>query len=207
MLPKYCNSVKLLVTYFKELEKQHTIDYCGISGLDDFSNYENIVTFKYKYVNSKQQFSKVCDFLSINPSLDYDWYIKLRPDLRLLDTIDFNKLSECGINARARVYTGPKQIKYGCSVNGEGRWKSIGDCFYDPVEKQVILDDMFYIFHKKVIEKGAFEPVINDERENEWLHSRVWKSRNIEMNVIGFFMENVKYNTFSGDLNMNMVTQ
>jgi hypothetical protein len=70
-----------------------TIDYCGISNTNDFHNYADIITFKYQVVNTKRQFSKLCDFITeYKQELDYDWYIKFRPDMKLLDPIDMDIL-------------------------------------------------------------------------------------------------------------------
>ena len=60
---------------------------------------------------------------------------------------------------------------------------------------------MFYIFHNNVINKNAFERV-NDTIQNEWFHTDIWKNRNIEFNIIGINIEFLKYNTFSGNINI-----
>jgi hypothetical protein len=212
------NIFQELCDYFKTYEKDHTIDYCAISGTDDFSNYEHIRSFKYKYVSSKHQLSKICDFISVNKdSLDYDWYIKVRPDIRILSSINFDILSTTKINARARVYRGPRQIQYGCSVSKDGIWKDHYECFYDPDEKELILDDIFYIFHRNVIDANGFEPIdygipgyngwfhYIDESfrsENEWFHTKAWKYSKIELNIIGINIELTKHGVFSGHVNI-----
>lgn len=176
------------------------VDYCGISGLNDFANYEDIINFKYKMVTPIRQLSKICNFIS-NNNLDYDWYIKIRPDVNLLEMFDFNTLSNTSINARARQYTGPKQIKYGMSVNGPGAWRHIGDCHYGE-EEFIVLDDMMYVFHNDVIKLGAFDKInLNNVVENEWIHTSVWKDRNINLNVIGIHLDNTKYHAISGNIN------
>lgn len=179
------------------------IDYCGISNTSDFNNYETVIKFKYKIINTKKQFSKICDFISdYYDLLDYDWYIKVRPDIKLLEPINFYRLSDISINARARLYVGPQRIKYGMSVNGEGCWKYIGDCTYNEFERDLILDDMFFIFHHNVIKMGAFNKILYSDRETEWNQTYVWKARNIQLNIIGIFLKNTKYNCFSGHLNI-----
>jgi len=165
------------------------VDYCGISNINDFHNYENIIPFKYKVVNKNKQFSKICDFITDNKKeLNYDWFIKIRPDVKLIEMFDFNLLSNKAINARARLYRGPKKIKYGMSVNGEGIWKNIGDCFYNNYEKEVILDDILYIFHNNVVKMGAFDKIPKTELENEWFHTKIWKNRKIDLNVIHIYI-------------------
>ncbi len=198
----YTENIEILKKYF-ENDENMVVDYCGISNCNDFHNYEDIIQFKYKIINEKKQMSKICDFITeYNNELDYDWYIKIRPDIKLLEKINFEILLEDAINARARVYYGPKRIMYGMSINGKGKWQNIGDCDYCPYEKTVILDDMLYIFHNNVVKAGGFEPCINDVYpEHEWFHTNVWKFRNIGLNVIGINMENTKHNTFSGNVN------
>jgi hypothetical protein len=199
------NSSNLLINNNFFINHPNTIvDYCGISNIDDFNNFENIISFKYKIINTKRQFSKICDFISdMKNKLDYDWYIKIRPDIKLLEPINFDILSNNSINARARVYRGPKKIIHGMSVNGEGCWKFIGDCFYDDCESEIVLDDMFFIFHHNVINMGGFERI---EPENagceEWNQTNIWKSRNINLNIIGIHLVNTKYDTFSGHINI-----
>jgi hypothetical protein len=180
------------------------IDYCGISNNDDFINYENIIEFKFKIINSKRQLSKVCDFITeMYNKLDYDWYLKVRPDFKFLGPIDFNMMSENSINARARQYRGPKKIKYGMSVNGKGIHKNIGSCFYDEVERELILDDCVYIFHKNVVEKGAFNKIANTQNiENEWFHTHIWQSRGISLNLVGINAICLKYDLEPGDVNL-----
>lgn len=197
MLLKYLPNIQILKKYMDDLETMgHTVEYAGISSADDISNYENVITFKYKMRNLKKQLSKVCDFLKYNRnSLDYDWYIKFRPEVVLLDQIDFTTLSDTAINARARKYTGPKSIKYGCSVGGEGVWQNVNDIHYDPVEKIVELDDIVYIFHNNVIQNGGFIKggVYTDEREHETFHTNHWMLKGIPLNVIGINMDFIRY--------------
>lgn len=204
----HCNNIKILKQYLKGLD----VDYCGISNEDDFHNYEDIITFKYKIINTKKQMGKMCDFIS-DHQLDYDYYMKCRPDVRLLQSIDFSKLSKDAIHARARVYFGPKKIQYGMSVNGAGIWNDIGDCYYHDIECNVVLDDMLYIFHNDIIKLGAFNKLKSEEsvqtkwfhsrviRQNEWFHSHVFNERNINLNVIGINLIFTKNNTYSGDIN------
>ena len=211
----YISNLKILDDYLKKIDNI-IIDYCGISSNDDFINYESILSFKYKVINSKKQLSKICDFITQNKNeLDYDWYIKFRPEIKLYEPINFDILSNISINARARTYIGPKKIKYGMSVNGEGKWKNIGDCFFNDNEESVILDDQFYIFHKNVINLGGFETfdlenvhdlyIINGKpwySEHEWFHSNYWKSKNISLNVIGINVCLQNHDCTSGNLNI-----
>lgn len=199
---EWCDNIKQLNECMKK--NGIKIDYCGISNQDDFHVYEPIIHFKFKIINSKKQLSKICDFITEYKSqLDYDWYMKIRPDIKLLDTIRFDSLSEHAINARARVYNGPKKIKYGMSVNGEGKWKYIGDCHYSDTEHNIMLDDQIYMFHNNVVRNNAFEKILVPfEPEYEWTHSNLFKERKIPLNVIGINACLIKHGVFSGHINM-----
>jgi hypothetical protein len=175
-------------------------EYCGICNENNFHHYD--IPFKYKIINPKLQFSKVCDFITDYKSeLDYDWYIKFRPDVRLLENIDLNMLSDNAINARARVYHGPKKLTYGSSIGGEGYWSYIREYTYNETEHDVILDDMLYIFHHNVVKLGAFDKVEPSTCENEWFNATVFNTRHIPFNVISLYLVNTKYNGFSGNIN------
>jgi len=222
---EYIPNIEILHQYISKDNRE--VEYCGISNNNDFINYEHIISFQYKIINESRQFMKVCDFITnYKHELSYDWYIKFRPDIRLLEPILFTPLSDTAMNARARVYDGPKRIKYGMSINGEGIWKNVGCCSYNDVESNIVLDDHIYIFHHNVIKMGGFDrfthsgteheelhrfawdcrkrsdPFIYNSLEDEWLHTAAWKSRNIELNIIGLYLELTKYHSFSGDLNI-----
>jgi hypothetical protein len=197
------DNIKILNDYIKTTDIE--VDYCGISNQDDFSNYETIIQFKYKIINTKLQLSKICDFITDNKlHLDYTWYMKIRPDVKLLENIKFDILSETAINARARVYIGPSKIIYGNSVNGEGVWKNIGESHYADKEQCIILDDMLYIFHKNIIQMNAFDKIDTNitDIQHEWMHTAIFNNRNIPLNVIGINLCFTKYNTFSGNINV-----
>jgi len=198
---KYCDNIKCLNDYMKNNCIEY--DYCGISSKNDFDIYETIIQFKYKIINTKKQLSKICDFITEYKSeLDYDWYMKIRPDIKLIDNIDFRMLPDNAINARARIYNGPRKIKHGMSVNGEGMWK-VGGCHYADNEHNIILDDMLYIFHKNIVQNNAFDIIPTSEKEDEWLHTYVFNKRKIRLNVIGINLCFTKYASFfSGNINM-----
>ena len=196
-----CDNIKLLNDYMKNTGIE--FDYCGISNQNDFDVYETIIQFKYKIINNKKQLSKICDFITEYKSqLDYDWYMKIRPEIKLLDNIAFHTLSESAINARARVYNGPKKIQYGMSINGAGIHKNIGDCNYADRERNIIIDDMIYIFHKNIL--NAFEKIQPSKiKEDEWERTRVFHLRKIKFNVIGIHLCFTKFGgCFSGNINM-----
>ena len=199
------------------------VDYCGISNQDDFYNYESIIQFKYKIIDTAKQLSKICNFITdYKTELDYDWYMKIRPDIKLLDNINFDTgtgdgtgdgdgkvpiLSKNAINGRARIYNGPSKIKYGMSINGE-------DCFYSDHEHNILIDDQIYIFHNNVVQQNAFNKIDpNMSYENAWnktapdlqsepAHTEIFNNRNISLNIIGINCLMSKYHVFSGHINM-----
>lgn len=213
MSKEHLPNIKILCDYLKD----YNVSYCGISNSDDFSNYESVIQFKYKIINTSKQLSKMCDFITHYKeklTTKYDWYIKYRPDIQLLEPINFNALSKTAINARARVYNGPRQLVYGMSINGIGPWERIGCCIYNKKEKDIVLDDQFYIFHKNIIINGGFETfkpknviewyIVDDKImpwEHEWFHTNCWKSRNIGLNIIGIHLLFTKFNSYSGHIN------
>jgi hypothetical protein len=199
---KWNNNINILNNYMKILNNE--VDYCGISNQDDFHNYESLISFKYKIINTKRQFSKICDFITdYEMNLDYDWYMKIRPDIKLLENINFDIMSNNAVNARARVYNGPSKIKYGMSVNGEGRWKNVGDCHYSEKEHNIILDDQLFIFHRNVVHLKGFNKIQEETPGyEEWKQAAIFNSRNISMNVVGIYLEITKYNAFSGNINI-----
>lgn len=199
---KWSDNIKCLNDYMKNNGMEY--DYCGISSKNDFYIYENIIQFKYKIINTNKQLSKMCDFITEYKSeLDYDWYMKIRPDIKLFDNIDFSMLPDNAINARARAYTGPRKIEYGMSINGEGIWKNVGECHYADYEKKISIDDMLYIFHKNIVQNNAFEIIpISIQKEDEWFHTCVFNQRKIRLNVIGINLCITTYGCFSGNINM-----
>jgi len=180
------------IMIFNEFIKKtgYIVDYAGISSEDDFINYEDIITFKYKMINTKKQLDKICDFISQN-TLDYDWFIKVRPEVKLLEPINFNSLLPNSINGRARVYNGPRNIPYGLTVGGEGAWNMYKDSSYYNYEIDVVVDDQLFIFDKKVIEMGGFSKnYIDSDNDciNERYHTKYYNSKNININIIGINM-------------------
>ena len=198
MYPEFKPQTVTLKKYIEHLSKTYNVDLAGISSKDDFSNYEDTLVFKYKYVNAKAQVSKICDFISENrDKLNYDWYFRTRPEEELLDfdCINFETLPKDAVSARAREYAGPFTGKYSCSVGGEGSFKDIKACLYKPELEKLVLDSNDYVFHKTVVEKGGFAKITQEEKdwekstgrnnEDEWFFDNIMVSRNIKKNIIG----------------------
>lgn len=201
---RWCNNIAVLHKFMQQITPN--IYYAGICTSNDFHNYEDIISFQYKIINPKRQFSKICDFITeYKNELDYDWYIKIRPEVLLFENIPFHQLSNCAINARARYYIGPRQIPYGSSIGGiDDNFNMTDYCRYDTYEHNIELDDHLFIFHKNVIKNNAFDTCISPdtEPENEVMQSTIWKSRNIGFHVIGINMVMQKYNYYSGHIHI-----
>jgi hypothetical protein len=201
---KYCDNIKILDDYMKNSNME--VDYCGICNSDEFSNYEHIIKFKYKIINTNHQLTKLCEFITdYRSELDYTWYMKFRPEIKLLDTINFDTLSVDAINGRARVYHGPSKIKYGMSVGGVGCWDYVGDCYYAEKEHGIIIDALFLIFHKNTIDRNAFDKIegVQPYPQTEWTHTDLFNQRKIPLNVVGINLCFTKYGVaYSKDINM-----
>jgi hypothetical protein len=160
-------------------DEGHDVDYAGISSIDDFSNYEDIIQFKYKEIDQKFQLTKICNFFK-KYTLNYDWFIRFRTEMFLLSPINFENLCPRSINARARKYIGPKRIKYGMSIDLPAS--------FSETESFVEVDDQIYIFHKNVIDKGGFSDIESYDNkftiENETIHTEFWNLRGISFNII-----------------------
>jgi len=198
MYPEFKPQVETLKKYMEHLSKMYTVHVAGISSKDDFSNYSDILDFQYKYINPKLQMAKMCDFITDNKdTLNYDWFLRTRPEEELLDfdTINFNNLPKDAVSARAREYAGPFTGKYSCSVGGEGSFKDIKGCLYKPTLEKIILNSDVYVFHKTAVENGAFSKLTNEEEnwgteydtktQSEWFFSHILPSRGIKLNIIG----------------------
>lgn len=189
-------NIQILDKYTKE--SGNTVEYAGISSKDDFSNFEDVIQFKYKFICLDRQLTKLCKFIDkFRSSFDYDWYIKTRPDIRLLQHIDFSILNPEAINARTREYEGPKSIKYGISIPHDRIQPR--PFKYNLINKHLILDDQIYMFHHTVINKFN-SSMIPSSIEIEWDHTAYWNLLNIPLNIIGINVLFTKYNWVSGDL-------
>jgi len=196
--PEFKGHIQIL----KETMKTLNPDYACITSVES-SEYDSIIDFKYKVVNPKKQLSKVCDFLS---TTEYNWYMKIRPEVKLLQGIDFifNCIPEA-MNARARNYSGPRSIPFGGSVGGEGIWDYLKTCYSKSDSERIELDDHLFIFDSSVAKKLVpfeYTGVI----ENEGTHTRYFQSKEIPLNVIGidllFVYDRNRGNARSGHINL-----
>ena len=143
------------------------VDVGMVSSNNDHDNYKNILgNIKYKLNNPYPQLSKVCHIFTEIKYNDYDWYIKIRPEIEVLESIGIEKLSSCSknaINARVRGYEGPRiNVRYGAAVPNDYRHgdKLVHqkDYLHNENTIQINPDDQFYIFHKNIA-KQAFSPL------------------------------------------------
>jgi len=204
MNERHLPSIEILSKYMKK--SGNDVEYAGISSSDDFSYYENVIKFKYKFVCASRQLTKLCKFIcTYRSDFNYDWYIKIRPDVQLLQQIDFSNCDIESINARAREYEGPKTIQYGVSTPNDPRKYNVHmhvtekTYVFNKTEKKVILDDQIFIFHHKIIDKFEYAS-IPKSLEIEWNHAEHWKRLNITSNVIGINLFFLPRNWTSGDL-------
>ena len=189
MNPEFIPQIKELARYVEHLSKKYIVDVACVSSKDDFENYSDYIKFKYTYINTNRQLSKVCSFITDNKdTLQYDWFLKTRPEIVFADfeTINYGTLPNDSISARARVYFGPYRNEHACSVGGVGDYQHIKGCFYRDRLETIVLDDIVYVFHRNIIDRGGFTKLISDgAKEDEYFHSSTWISRNIKLNVIG----------------------
>lgn len=179
------------IVILRDYMKEYDTDYAVISSSDDFANFEGTIPLKYKEVNTKRQVAKIFDFISkYKDQLNYDWYIRVRPDLKLLEPVPLHKCDPSMINARARVYNGPRNIPHGLSSGGPGEWSWAKDYKYMDKEQDIILDNMIFMFGKKAIDAGGFSEVTDPPTyRDEWTLSNIWKEKNIPFNVVGINLE------------------
>jgi len=210
MYPEFKPQIETLKKYIAHISKKYKVDIAAISSKDDFSNYSDILDFKYKYINTKKQVSKLCDFISENKdTLNYDWFFRTRPENEIVDfdTINFSKLPKNAVSARAREYIGPFMGKHSCSVGGEGKYIDIKECHYKKNKEKLVIDDCIIVFHKMIIDKGGFVPLSNDEeieynnlksnpvRQDEWFLTNMLVSRGIHLNIINIDMKFTRVST------------
>jgi hypothetical protein len=179
------------IVILRDFMKDYETDYAVISSSDDFAHFEGTIPMKYKEVNPKRQVAKIFEFISkYKDELNYDWFIRVRPDLKLLEPLPLNECDPSMINARARVYNGPRTIPHGLSSGGPGEWSWAKDYVYMDKEQDIILDNMIFIFGKKVVDAGAFSEVTDPPtHRDEWTLSNIWKGKNIHFNIVGINIE------------------
>ena len=93
------------------LKKYYTLDIATVTSNKYNDNFENILgKAKYKITCEKPVMSKLCKLFETINYDDYNWYIKIRPELTLMENIDLNTIKKCcknSVNGRVRHYFGP----------------------------------------------------------------------------------------------------
>jgi hypothetical protein len=185
---KFFPFLESLKTY---LIQPFNCDVAVIAGsTDEFKKYERILNIRHRFVSPKRQMSKLCDFVT-QLTERYDWYVKTRTDVELLEPFDsnfFSTLSQRSINSRVRGYIGPERVRYGNSMGGRWaeKWNEEAEHYSAELQSHVC-DDQIYFFHDNVIRMGAFRPIINpnEPHEHEWFTTAIWMYRNIPLKMIG----------------------
>ena len=152
------------------LKNDNTIvDLCSVLSQQEINNtsYKNILgNFKYEFINNEPQLRKLCSIFNTINYDDYDWYIKVRPEINLLETITHEKLetfSKEKVNTRCRGYYGPHiNLPYGCSIQNIRTAPHNVKEYYNYKkynDKYTIInpDDQMFFFHKNIAAK-AFAP-------------------------------------------------
>lgn len=148
------------------------INICLISSNNDFENYEELLKeyIKIKIISKERQYLKLINLFTFlkNNNISYDYYIKIRPEMYLKETIDLNKLQSYdknGINARVRFYLGPEiNIPYGSTSPQCKYWKK--SCIYNKDLKTIVPDDQIFVFTHNIGIK-AFSNITNEELNNK----------------------------------------
>ena len=168
----YSESVETIKNKLIEpLQKKNQVDLCCISSYGD-NCYENILgKMSFNIICKERQFTKMIElfkYIEENNIEDYDWYIKIRPDLYINEIINENKLLECNknaINARIRFYLGPEiNLPKGTSFKMDVGWNHSWQ--YSDNFKTIVPDDQIIIFHNNIAKK-AFSKITNDEIKNK----------------------------------------
>ncbi len=145
---------KKLISVLKK--ENNIVDICLVSSHNDHNNYKNIIgEIKYKVLSNKKQFGKIMDIFKLSEIKEYDWYIKIRPDIELYENIDTEKILSCDenkFNSRVRWYIGDHiNVKYGTShtFNKNDGWGE--SWIYNNNINYIVPDDQIYIFNKNII--------------------------------------------------------
>tara|TARA_B100000902_G_C27317399_1_gene922208 strand:+ start:3424 stop:4170 length:747 start_codon:yes stop_codon:yes gene_type:complete len=159
----------------KFIEEDVEIDVCLInsSEVDELNNYDDILNnIKYKF-NDKQskQYEKIANTINSIDINYYDWFIKIRSDLELLEDINMDKIKICDknrINSRVRWYIG-KHINIlngtSFSVTKDSPWTN--SYLYDNNINYIVPDDQIYIFHKSIAKKAFNIVNLNNISDNK----------------------------------------
>tara|TARA_Y100000591_G_C21843877_1_gene707429 strand:- start:581 stop:1435 length:855 start_codon:yes stop_codon:yes gene_type:complete len=189
------------------------VDICCVtSSKCDLVHYKQFFpTFKYEFICSEPQFSKICSVFNYIKFDDYDWYIKIRPEIVLHSKINLeyiNNLSKISINSRIRHYCGGNiNIKNAVSlsnhqINHHRRNSAL--CRKNMNNEIIIsIDDQMFFFHKTIAEKMFVPFNLNDLlEENKNSYNYVCIKNEINKQAEGFFTSI----TFLKHININIIS-
>jgi hypothetical protein len=150
------------------IEDGNSVDIFCVSSNDDHDNYKEVLgNIKFKIKSNERQFLKIVQvfkYLDSNNIEDYDWYIKVRPDLTVNEKIDNQKMdtfNKNAVNSRVRFYLGPEiNIPYGTAYTVDEVWKHSWS--YSETINSIVPDDQIYFFHTSIAKK-AFAKIQNSE--------------------------------------------
>ena len=152
------------------LKNDNTIvDLCSVLSNPniDISSKSILGDFKYEFINPEPPLRKLCSIFNTIKYDEYDWYIRIRPDINLLEKITHEKLESLSkekINTRCRGYEGPHiNLPYGCSIpNIRIAPAGLKECYnyikYNDKYININPDSMLFFFHKTIAAQ-AFAPL------------------------------------------------
>lgn len=198
------------------LKKYYTLDIAIVTSNKYNDEYENILgKAKYKILCKKPVVSKLCKLFETINYDDYNWYIKIRPEITLLENIDINTIKKCcknSVNGRVRHYFGPYiNIKNAVSIpdhqirscqNSDiniNSWNK--NDFKYKKEASLAPDDILYIFSKLVAKKFIDVYIKKIEEENIPKGIKEYLVKEINSQNEGFHGAYYKYN----NINYNII--
>ena len=180
-------------SYFESQKKKNgweSLDFALVYTKDSpfLNKVRKTLSLKYLLKSNQRQLGKICEFIT-KDKLNYDWFIKTRPDIEHLQDIEFEELSNTCINSRVRTYVGPESVRYGHSVGGKGFFKKYRHkARYSEKLESLLPDDQFYIFSKNIVDRGIFKRLKSNTsgvKQDEKFHRSIWEKRGASFKIIG----------------------
>lgn len=224
---------KNIIENFKNQNFQ--VDIAAVTSEPYKNQYQKILgNFKYNIISKGGQLSKIIDLLEKITFNEYEWFIKIRPEVLILEPFSFENFSKEKLNSRVRHYYGPFiNIKKIVSVPSHEVKKSQDSdinikCFnrndfkhYD--EEIIHPDDQIFIFHRNIVMKGFRKLKKEDwtvekigkekskmiydnwETQRESFFANVMKHRDVKINPVS--LDIIFRNMRSGDLKIDEKTK
>lgn len=209
---KHINHCKNYFDSLKTKNAWESLDFALVYTKDTpfLKQVKKTLDLKYLMKSNQRQMGKICEFITLNRmKLNYDWFIKTRPDIEHLQDFTLDELSPDCINSRARTYKGPQSIKYGHSVGGKGIFEAHKHkASYSENLISLLPDDQFYIFSKTIVEDEIFNELkskTKDLKQDEKFHRKIWEQRGAKFKIIGIKLRLYKKNLYAESGHINMV--